>query len=158
MPLAEVGSSSPRRANEGLFPPSGFLHFPARFLRFASCFALFRFLSPALLGGLVFLPLAYFISSHVALVWKQDFCRHCNSWCKPNSAGHYLPPSIRGRWSPIMCTCCSHWSKTLSASCSRSRCFTLKVSCGLSKATLQSIISRLLKTFLPTASRFYLLQ
>lgn len=108
--------------------------------------------------GWFFLPLTYFISSHVALVWKQDFCCHCNSWYKPNSTGHYLLPSIRGRWSPITCTCCSHWSKTLSASCSRSRCFTLKVSCGLSKATLQSIISRLLKTFLPTASRFYLLQ
>lgn len=64
----------------------------------------------------------------------------------------YFLPCIRGRWSPITYSQCSHWSAA------RSRCFTLKVSCVSSKTTLQSVLSRMLKTLLPTAGRFYLLQ
>lgn len=67
------GWSSSRRGagGEGLFPPSaGFLRFPARFLRFASCFLLFRFLSLALLGLVFFfcLLLVLFLFLHVSLL------------------------------------------------------------------------------------------
>lgn len=93
--LAEAGSSSPCRGDKGPFPPSaGFLCFPARFLRFTSCFELFRFLYPALLGLVfgVFFPflLAYFILFlflHVSFVWREDFCHRYSSCCKANSAG-----------------------------------------------------------------------
>lgn len=100
-------SSSPRRAgNKGLFPPSaGFLRFPARFLCFASCFVLFRFLSPALLGFFVsclfyFYSFTYQSCLEAGLLPPQLLVqtkRCCLHW-------QYFLPSIRGRWSPVTYT------------------------------------------------------
>ena len=63
-------SSSLCGASVGLFPPSAaFLRSPAHFLRFASCFVLFRFLSPALLGFASFcLLLVLFLLFHTLLL------------------------------------------------------------------------------------------
>lgn len=103
--------------------------------------------------GFYFLPLAHIISvaSRAALAWKQDVCHRHSSWCKPNPAGS-AGDIFSLASSPITYSQCSHWSAA------RSRCFTLKVSCVSSKTTLQSVLSRMLKTLLPTAGRFYLLQ
>lgn len=57
-----------RGAGEGLFPSAAFLHFPAHFLCFASCFTLFHFLSPALFSvGVFCLLLIFFLFLHMSL-------------------------------------------------------------------------------------------